>query len=288
MKKYIKLLIISFIVINLTGCFKIDTMDDIDIYTTVYPIEYITNRLYKDHSTIYSIYPNGIDISNYQLTQKQIKDYSKANLFIFNGLDEEKNYVTNFFENNKNIKIIDSAQSMEYTNDVEELWLDPSNYLMLAKNIKNGLEDYIDNHYLLEEINNNYEQLKIDLSNIDAKIKNLNAKADNKTIVVSSDLFLFLEKYGFEVISLEENDNLNEKTINRVKTMIKNNQINYIFLKQNEEVNNTINSIKDETNVELITIHSISNLTDAERDEKKDYITIMNDNIDLLKTELYN
>lgn len=288
MKSFIKLFIVLIVIINGTGCFKIDSMDDIDIYTTVYPIEYITNRLYGDHSTISSIYPNGIDVNNYKLTSKQIKDYSSANLFIFNGLGDEKNYVTSLFEHNKKLKIIDSTQTMEYENDIEELWLDPSNYLMLAKNIKTGLEDYIDNHYLRDEINNNYEDLKIDLSNIDAKFKNMSEKADNKTIVVSSDVFLFLEKYGFDVISLEENDGLNEKTINTVKTMIKNNQIHYIFLKQNEEVNETINTIKNECNVELVTLHSVSNLTDEERAEKKDYITIMNENIELLRNELYN
>ena len=146
----------------------------------------------------------------------------------------------------------------------------------------------IDNHYLKDEINQNYEKLKIELSNIDAKFKSMNEKADNKTIVVSSDLFLFLEKYGFNVISLEENDNLNEKTINTVKNLIKNNQISYIFIKQNEEVNNTINTIKNETNIELVTLHTISNLTDDERADKKDYISIMNDNLELLKNELYN
>ena len=288
MKSFIKLFIVLIVIINGTGCFKIDSMDDIDIYTTVYPIEYITNRLYGDHSTISSIYPNGIEVNDYKLTSKQIKDYSSANLFIFNGLGDEKNYVTSLFEHNKKLKIIDSTQTMEYENDIEELWLDPSNYLMLAKNIKTGLEDYIDNHYLRDEINNNYEDLKIDLSNIDAKFKNMSEKADNKTIVVSSDVFLFLEKYGFDVISLEENDGLNEKTINTVKTMIKNNQIHYIFLKQNEEVNETINTIKNECNVELVTLHSVSNLTDEERAEKKDYITIMNENIELLRNELYN
>lgn len=288
MKKYIKILFTFLVLISLTGCFKMDTMEDIDIYTTVYPIEYVTNYLYGNHSTIKSIYPNGVNITSYELTNKQIKDYSSTKLFVFNGLDDEKNYVNKLFKYNKNIKIIDSTQSMEYTNSVEELWLDPSNYLMLAKNIKTGFEDYIDNHYLKDEINQNYEKLKIELSNIDAKFKSMSEKADNKTIVVSSDLFLFLEKYGFNVISLEENDNLNEKTINTVKNLIKSNQISYIFIKQNEEVNNTINTIKNETNVELVTLHTISNLTDDERADKKDYISIMNDNLELLKNELYN
>ena len=56
------------------------------------------------------------------------------------------------FDYNKNIKIIDTSMSMEYSNEVEELWLDPSNFLMLAQNIKNGLQEYINDPYLRKQI----------------------------------------------------------------------------------------------------------------------------------------
>ena len=61
MKKAFKLISILILAITLTGCFKSDTMEDITIYTTVYPIEYITSRLYSDYSEIYSIYPDGVN-----------------------------------------------------------------------------------------------------------------------------------------------------------------------------------------------------------------------------------
>lgn len=288
MKKLGKLLLLGLTLLPLTGCFKRDTFEDIDVYTTVYPVEYITNRLYGSHSTIYSIYPDGVDPNSYTLTDKQIKDYSKANLFVFNGLSKEKDYVIPMFNHNKNLKIIDTSLTMEYENEVEELWLDPSNFLMLSQNIRNGLKEYINNHYLKTEIEENYETLKVEISNIDAKLKLITDSTDNKTIVVSSDLYKFLEKYNFNVISLEENDNLTEKTISDVKTMIKNGKISYIFLKQNEEANETIKSIQKSMGVELVTLHSLSNLSETERKESKDYISIMNDNIELLKNELYD
>ena len=207
-----------------TGCFKRDTMEDITIYTTVYPFEYITSRLYGDNSTVLSIYPDGAVVSEYELTDKQIKDYSKANLFIFNGLNNEKDYVTKFFEHNKNIKIIDTASSMEFDNRIEELWLNPSNLLMLAQNIKRGFEEYINNHYLKNSIENNYEQLKIDISNLDARMRSLLDEAKTNTIIVSDDLFLFLAKYGFNVISLDK-DTVTDKNVQEAKNLIQNNPI---------------------------------------------------------------
>lgn len=288
MKKLYKIVVMFIIVIGLTGCFKRDNLEGIDIYTTVYPIEYITNRLYKQHSNIHSIYPDGIDVENYNLTDKQIKDYSKSSLFIFNALSKEKDYVIPMFNHNKQIKIIDSSLTMTYDYGVEELWLNPSNFLMMTQNIRMGFKEYINNHYLKTEIDENYQKLYVEVSNLDANLKQLSENATHNVIVVGNDIFKFLEKYNFKVISLEENDMLTDKTVADVRALINNGTIDYIFLKQEDEVNETINKIVKETNIELVTLHSITNLNENERSSNKDYLSLMNENIEKLKNELYD
>lgn len=288
MKKLLSILCLVLISMGTSGCLKRDNLEDISIYTTVYPFEYITSRLYGAHSTVLSIYPDGENPNTYKLTKKQVKDYSKTSLFVFNGLSPEKEYVAPMLKSNKKMKIIDPTLSMEYSNNIEELWLDPSNFLMLSQNIKNGLLEYINNHYLKTEIIENYNELKLDVSNIDAKLKLLSESSNNPTIIVSSDLFKFLEKYNMRVISLEENDNLNDKTIYEAKQLIKSGQISYIFTNPSEEVNKTVKDLAEETGVQLISIHNLSNISEDERNAKKDYISIMNENIDLLKNELYD
>ena len=94
MKKLFSIFIVLTLAFMSTGCIKRDNMEDITIYTTNYPTEYITKRLYGDYSRVKSIYPDGVNINDYELTNKQIEDYSSADLFIFNGLSNEKNYVT--------------------------------------------------------------------------------------------------------------------------------------------------------------------------------------------------
>lgn len=289
MKKKILLCFCLLLGVSLfTGCFKRDNLENIQITTTSYPIQYITERLYGEYSTIDSIYPMGVNIQNYELNKKQIKDFSKSSIYIFNGLSKEKDYVIQMFDYNKNIKIIDTSMSMEYSNEVEELWLDPSNFLMLAQNIKNGLQEYIDDPYLKNQIEEKYEELKVDVSNIDASIKLAAESSSNKTIVVSNDLFKFLEKYGYTVISLEENSNLTDKTVADVKQMIENEQISYIFLKENEEANGTIQKIIRQTGVETLTLKTLSNITEEESENHQDYISLMNQNVELLKQELYD
>jgi len=287
MKKVLSLFLIMGCLLT-TGCIKRDSLEDIDIYTTIYPIEYITNRLYGEHSNVFSIYPDGVEVKDYTLTDKQIKDYSKSKMIIFNGLSNEKDYVISMYKHNNNIKIIDTTLSMEYTHSYEELWLDPLNFLMMTQNIRTGFRQYINNHYLKNEIDENYEELKIEISNLDAKIKLMVENASDKTIVVSSDLFKFLEKYNLNVISLEENETLNDKTKAEVASLIKDKKISYIFLKQGEVANDTILALTKDTNIEFIYLHTLDNLTEEERSTDKDYISIMNENIELLKQEVYN
>lgn len=271
----------------LTGCLKRDTLEDITIYTTIYPIEYITNRIYGDNSTVYSIYPDGVDISKYELTDKLIRDYSKASMVIFNGQNSEKDYVISMYKYNKSIKIIDSTMSIEYVNSYEEMWLDPLNFLMMIQNVKNGFKQYISNNYLKNEIENNYEALKLEISNLDAKIKLMVTNANNKNIVVSSDLLKFLSKYDLNVISLEENDSLTDKTINNVKKLITDGTIKYIYVLDNEEPNETIKKLIEGTSVKILNFRTLTNLSEEERKNDEDYISIMNSNIELLKEEIY-
>jgi len=270
----------------LTGCIKRDSMEDITIYTSVYPIEYITNRLYGENSTVYSIYPDGVIPSVYSLNDKQIKDYSKADLFIFNGISDEKKYLEPMLKSNKDLKIIDSTLSMEYSNRYEELWLDPDNALMISRNIKAGFNEYINNHYLKNEIESNYESLKLDLSNLSAKLNLVSSSSSDSTIVVSDNLFKFLEKYGFNVISLNDGAS-SDKNIAEAKKRISNGQTKYLFVIKDEDLTPEIQALIDETQIEKLEFHTLASMNDTERSSKKDYVSIMLENINLLKQELY-
>ena len=119
---------------------------------------------------------------------------------------------------------------------------------------------------------------------MDAKYRKAgsNSKA---TIVVSSDMFLFLKKYNINVISLEENDNLTQRDVITVKNLIDNEEIKYIYLLKGEEANNTIKELIDGHDINLIELHTLSNLDDDEKD-KYDYISLQNLNLENLKLQL--
>ena len=193
--KKIKVLLIITILLLTSGCLKKDNLEGISIITTNYATEYVTNILYGEHSEIEMIYPNDTNTFDYTLTNKQINDYSSKDLLIYNGDTDDKELAYEFINKNKNMLIIDGSYGIDITYGEAELWLNPSNLLMMTQNIKNGLKEYMTNSYLEKEIDTKYEELKLKLSELDAEIKLTAENASRKTIVVNSDSLKYLEKY---------------------------------------------------------------------------------------------
>lgn len=285
-KYLLPILLISILMV--TGCFKRDNLEGIEIITTTYPIEFATNYLYGEHSIVNSIYPDGTDTFAYKLSEKQLNDYSKKKLFIYNRATNDKDIAVEFLKRNANMLIIDATYGMEITYGEEELWLNPSNLLMMTQNIKNGLQEYMTNSYLEKEIDKKYEEIKVTLSELDANLKLTAENASRKKIVVNSDSLKYLEKYGFEVISLDStNEAVSDKTISSTIDSITNDEVKHIFLLENNDNSDAVKQVIDKTNVETYTFRRLDNIKEEDRDENNDYFTIMNSNIELLRDELY-
>ena len=283
MKKLKYLLLIT--LFCLTGCIKSNSMDDIKIATSVYPIEYVVKTLYGNHSTIINIYPHDSNILDFKVTKVLLKDYSKNDLFIFNGLTEEKEYVKSMKKYNDELMIIDATANIIYDYAIEELWLDPNNLLTIANNIKNGFEEYIDGKYLINEINENYENLKIELTNLDGKFYSSVKNAKTNYIIVTDDAFKFLEKYGLNVISLDSNT-VTQKDILKATELLNNETCKYVFMNYKEELSDTVKEIIENNGASTLEFYTMTNLYDLNI-SKNNYIVLMNNNLENLKIELY-
>lgn len=276
------------ILLSTTGC-KRDDMEDIEIITTNYPNEYIIERLYGDHAKITNIYPDGVDPNDYKFTNKQKRDFSNKDLFIYTGLiDRERNLAVDLLDDNTNLKIIDSSYVLDNDYNMSEVWADPSFMLMMSQNVRIGLKEYIENNYLKEEIDENYEQLKVDISEIDADIRLTVENAPYKTIVAADNNYKYLEKYGVKVYIL--NDDTSAKDLADIEDLIRNGEVTKIFsykdVKTTNNVQNLIN--KYPNNLEIVNSNHIIILTDEQRKTETDYINLMNHNLDAIREELYH
>ena len=286
MKKKI-LLTVLISIIFLTGCFKRDKMEDIDIITTIYPIEYITNRLYGENSNINSIYPREINTKDFKLTKKLLKDYSNKDLLIYNGESEEREMAKSLLNKNKNLKIIDASYGVDLSYSTKNIWLNPSNTLMIAQNIRNELEEYITNPYIIDEINNQYELFKVNISELETEIKKTADNSEDKRIITLDESLKFLEKYGYTIINLTENNENKENNILLAKDLLANKKLNYIFITENDQNNELINELKNNYDAEIITFKALETITEEDQNSNKDYLSIMYENLNLIKKELY-
>ena len=286
MKKYLLIVVLLITCVFMSGC-KQDEMDDISIVVTNYPNEFIAKKLYGKHANITSIYPDGVDISDYKVSKKQKEQYSKKDLFIYNGkIEKERNLAFDLLDLNQNLKIIDTAYVLETDYSPEELWLNPASLLMMAQNIRLGLEEYTGSVYLEKDINKAYDKLKIELSELDANYRIDVDNTSNKVILVSNSALKYLEKFGLDVICID--NDVTTKDINKAEELINDETISYIYKFKGDKLNKTAKELlKNHSNVKTQDLNKLDNLSDNDRSNNRNYITIMNSNLDLLKKELY-
>ena len=287
MKKFLMITMIVMLCFT-SGCeIKRDRLENVDIYTTVYPIEYIVESLYGEKAQVYSIYPAEVNLDDYKLTDKQISTYSKCAIFVYNGLTNEKVIARDMLNANTNLKLIDVSQGLEYENAIEELWINPRDYLMLAHNIKNGLEEYITNKYIIEEIQKDYEKLKILISSFDAELNAIPLNGDDANLVIGSKALLFLEKYGFNITNVDGNgEEVSSTIMTKAKRLIKEKKVKYIFLLDNSEETKEIKELVS-VGAKVVKLRTMTIKTESDITNSITYKNMMQETLDIIKKEVY-
>lgn len=283
MKKLIKLVSLILVCICVSSCsLKINTLDNAVIYTTVNPINYITKVLYGNNAKeITSIYPNDCDYDKYKLNKKQIKTFASGDLFIYNGLTSEKEIAKSLLNKNSDLLIIDVTNGLTIKYDMTELWLSPNNYLMLAKNIKNNLQEYSSSKAFDDEVESNYAAFEEKISVMDANLHLIGKTARNNgtnTIIASNNTFKYLEIYGFVVISLEDEANLKDNKLATIKNNFLNGKYKYILTLDSDLEDELIIDLKENYKAEIVEVDSLT-LT-----LEDDYFDIMNTYIKNIQT----
>lgn len=287
-KKFIiKITTLLLCVLASTGCIKFYDMDNVEIVTTNYATEYAVSRLYGEKSTISNIYPYGMTSDSYKLTEKQLKDYSKKDIVIYDGNTNDKENVRKMLKNNKNLKIIDSTYGIEKSKVSSDSWLNLSDFLMIAQNIKEELTSYINNKYLTSSLDDNYESLKIDITSLEAALKLAADNSVNKSIITIDESMKFLEKYGFEVINLTDDGKNNNSNIDKAEDLLDAEELSFIFVTDENNSNKTVEKLLDKYDIKTLTFKTLKTISEKDKNNNEDFLTIMQSNINLITQETY-
>lgn len=284
MKKIKKISLLLILLFSLTGCGKKSNLDNATIYTTIYPVTYITNYLYGDKSTIQSIYPSGVDIDKYELTDKQIDNYSKGDLFAYVGLSKENDIAKKLYKKNRHLLLINVSYSLPSIDNLEELWLSPKSFLILLKNTKNSLNEYLNNSYKEEDVNKKYDELYNKVSWLDAELRSLGktAKENGKsTIIVYNNSLNYLSDYGFNIISIEDILNSNSENAKvDLQNKFKSTQYKSILKLNSEKNNDFVTNLVNQYKANVLSINDLV----SNEDSAADYLTIQYENIATIRS----
>ena len=316
MKSKFVLSLLLIAALALTGCGNSEKnnnedKDVLDIYTTVYPLEYFTEAIGGEFVNVETIYPPGTDEHTFDPSQKDIVSMANSDLFFYIGYNLE-GFVTKAepILKGEGVTTIAVGETVEVDkHDHEEtehheheeieadghehgsvnphLWLDPVYSIEMAETIKDELTKQMPEQegYFTNRFNELSDKLKL----LDKQFaKTIKAGRTNKVIVSHSAYGYWEERYGLEqigVTGLTSSGEPSQKQLAGIVTMAKEEDLHYVVYEQNISSKLT-EIIQKEMGAEALEFHNLSVLTDKDIESGENYFSLMEKNIKTLQTAL--
>lgn len=168
------------------------------------------------------------------------------------------------------------------------VWLDPINMLSIAKELRNFfLKKNPENEALFNE---NFNQLQNDLILLDAQFQLLKNETENIKFVSISPSFGHWQKaYNiqiFPVVLSRYGVIPNATQLNVIKESIIQNGVRYIAYESNltSEYRDLFNYLVEELDLIVINLSNLTTLSESDKENNKDYLSIMLENLRLLES----
>ncbi|HHY78316.1 MAG TPA: zinc ABC transporter solute-binding protein [Clostridiales bacterium] len=308
MKKIVMLVLIIAAIFAATSCtydasdktLNEGEADKLKIYTSFYPMYFITKEIAKDKADVMNMIPAGVEPHDWEPTLKTMTELQKSDLFIYNGagmerwadrvignLDKNKTLVV---EASRGIELIGSEDGHEDDDHGDydpHVWVSPVNLKKEALNVLNALiEKDKENEQFYRD---NYEKLAASLMKLDADIRDAVKNFRSNIIVTSHEAFgYFAKEYGLTQIPIRGVSPQQEPSPAKIIEIVKlcrENNVKYIFVEKfvNPKYSETI---AREIGGEVLTLNAAHGLTEEEEKAGKDYISIMYENLENLKKAL--
>ncbi|MEK5216532.1 metal ABC transporter solute-binding protein, Zn/Mn family [Psychrobacillus sp. FSL H8-0487] len=319
------------LVLFLAACGKSEekaqnTDEKVQIYTTVYPLQYFAERIGGESVHVSSIYPAGANEHTFEPTQKDMMALADADLFFYIGLglegfvenakktlaDEEVNMIATadaisdeqLEEAAHEEEEATSTDSHDHEHESESsedhsheghdhgdidphVWMSPKISQSLALSIKDSLVEISPGQQ--ETFEKNYDELVSDLQQLDADFEEMAHNAPNKTFFVSHSAFGYIANtYGLEqlaVAGLNSQDEPSQKELTKLIDLAEEKNIEYILFEQNVSSKLT-EVIQKEIGAESLVLHNLGVLSKEDIQNKETYFTLMNKNLETLRTVL--
>ena len=261
--------------------------DGLNIYTSFYCIYDLTQKIAGDKARVTNLIPAGTEPHDWEPTPGDMAKLSKCDVLFCNGLNMEGWLDSVKASADVNAVVLSDAITDLPARDDPHIWLDPILADEMARGIFTELAalDPENSDYYAK----NYSALSERLNALDAKyMKELGPYKGSK-IVVSHKAYSYLcADYGLEQIAVDGLFADSEPSPQKMKQIIDTINSEGITTVFYEELlsRKVVETISSETNAELLPLNPIEGLEQDEIDAGKDYFSIMEENLENLKTAL--
>jgi zinc transport system substrate-binding protein len=287
---------------------KTKKKDQLTIYTTVFPLQYFTAQIGGKYVNVKTIYPPGADEHTFEPSQKDMMNLADSDLFFYIGLGLE-----GFVEKakgtlkNEHVTMVATADKLKlptdsHSHEEEEeehhehqgdinphVWLDPIYSKEMAAVIRDALIKQMPQHK--ELFNENFQKLSLQLDELNTNYEQALTAAKHKKVIVTHAAFGYWEnRYGIEQISISGLSTANEPTqkeLEKIISLADQEGLHYILFEQN--VQSKLGKIvQKEIGAKALSIHNLAILSEENIKNKETYFSLMNQNLESLKTALNN
>ena len=169
------------------------------------------------------------------------------------------------------------------------VWISPILSIELATTIKDSLIEASPEKK--DTFEQNFEELKKDLLELDQKFKDMASNAATKTFFVSHAAFGYIaDTYGLEQVAVAGLNSQSEPSQKQLASLVeyaKTHDVKYVLFEQNVSSKLT-DVIRKEIGADSLMLHNLGVLTTEDLENKEDYLSLMEYNIETLSKALSN
>lgn len=317
MKKYLTILLVFIAAFTLTSC--INTTEYHDVYVTVYPMQYVAEEIFLGTEYTAGIVPGVTSHEgSVDWSPKEIIAMTEANLLFYIGVNYDQyidNQINSIFVD-KDVQLVKVEDESDYIQFIEgevhtcesagedidedaDIGLDPHFWVSPEKIIQIAELMY---DYIITEFDDPDNVMQ---TNYDILITNLQELSDNflevisnasDHVMTSTNIYGYLrEDYGFEYISIspgyhEEVEQFTSQEQQDIVDEAIEHNIKYIIYEMysTSPLSNAIFDALEEEGLEPVKLefNILQSLSDDDIEQGSDYISVMYENLELLKIAL--
>lgn len=266
------------------------------IYTTFYPLEFITKQITGNTFEVVNITPLGTEPHDFEPSAKTLIRLNSAKAFVFLGKEIDP-WAEKKSENLKQLGVLTVAVkdkiNLEKIQETDQqiqdphFWLNPKLVSQFSQKLSNELSQKFPEKS--EVFKSNLLKFQDRLNTLDIQTSLALSSCKQRKIIVAHDAYsYFAKEYNLEVVPISGLSPEEEPSVQKIAEIIdivKANKINYIFLENtaNPKITEVISSATGAKSLEL---NPIESLTEEQIKNGQDYFTVHQNNTKNIKIAL--